>query len=164
MKNAHKKSDAHQNKKTQNNCVARLMVKAQHYFEQNQLQQANCLYQEVLQQQPKNILALNALAVIAMKVGMLTVATELLNAAVEIDPQHLAVNKNLARVYSRMSRYDEAMLQYIGILDIDENDNDAHRELARLNLQAGNPGIALTHYQCVLKVKLANLENLHRQT
>jgi len=155
MKNAHKKSeknrDAHQNKQAQNNRVAKLMAKALHYFEQNQLQQANYLYQEVLQQQPENILALNALAVIAMQVGMLTVAKELLNAASEIDPQHLAVNKNLARVYKRMSRYDDAMLQYIGILDIDENNNDAHRELARLNFQAGNLDIALSHYRCAVR-------------
>ena len=165
MKNTNKKmrhkSAVQRHKKIQGSVVSKLIFDAQEYFDQNQLDQANYLFQQVLQLEPENILALNALALIAMQAGMLTQAVELLNIACEINPQHLTVKKNLALAYTRMSRYDEAILQYTGILDIEKNNSDAHGELARLNLQSGNLDIALNHYRRAFELNPEDPRNLH---
>lgn len=165
MKNTNKKikrkEDFRQNKKCKNNRIAKLIVDAQMYYDQKQLQQANYLYQQVLQLEPENIVALNGLGLIAMQAGMLSLAVEFLTAANEINPEHLAINKNLALAYTRLSRFNEAILQYICILDIDENNTEAHAELARLNLQAGHLDLALHHYRYAFELNPEDPENFH---
>ncbi len=146
MKNAHKKirdkTIAPKNKKTKNGYVQKTLAKAQHYFAQNQLQQANCLFQEVLQQQPENITALHALADIACQINMFSVATEILNAASAMlepaDPQYLVVHKRLAQLYTKMARYDDAIVQYRILLSMDKKNNDSHNELSKLQTLAKN--------------------------
>lgn len=132
--------------------VSTLIVKAEEYYDQERLEQASYLYQEVLDLQPENIHALNGLGRIAMQAGMLSIAVELFDAACTVNPDNIAVNKNLALVYTRLSRYEEAIMQYMFILNIDENNSDAYGELARLNLQAGNSDLALHHYKYAFKL------------
>lgn len=141
--------------------IEKMLVDAKSYYDRNKKEQANYLYQQVLSLDPENILALNALGVIAMQMGMLSLATELFTAACDIDPHHLVVNKNLALVYTHASQYAEAMMQYIGILSIDENNSNAHSELARLNMKVGNLDIALSHYLRAFELNPENPENLH---
>lgn len=146
MKNANKKirhkAIATKNKKIKNDYVQKTLAKAQHYFAQNQLQQANCLFQEVLQQQPENITALLALADIACQINMFSVATEILNAASAMlepaDPQYLIVHKRLAQLYTKMARYDDAIVQYRILLSMDKKNNDSHNELSKLQTLAKN--------------------------
>ncbi len=138
-----------------------MIKKAQNYQNQKQLEQANCLYQQVLELDPENIAALNGLGLIAMEAGMSLLAVEFFNFACDINPDHITVNKNLALVYSKMLRYDEAILHYIHLLNLDENNAEVHGQLARLYLQAGNSHHALSHYKFAFILNPAEPGNFH---
>ncbi|HHJ35451.1 MAG TPA: hypothetical protein ENJ87_06775 [Gammaproteobacteria bacterium] len=140
--------------------VAPLLIEARKYFDDKQWVQANCLYQQVIDIDSKNITALNDLGLIAMEMGMLSLAVDFFTMANEVDARDLSINKNLAVAYTRMSRFTDAILQYICILDIDENNLDAHGELARLNLEAGNMELALHHCRYALEMNPEDAKNL----
>ncbi len=141
--------------------VLRLIVEAEKYHEGKQLIQANYLYQQVLQLQPENIVALNSLGMIAMDAGMISVAMELFNFALAIAPKNISLNKNLALVYSRLADFSKATKIYIEILDRDNKDGDVHGELARLYLQTGNMVLALKHYHLAFEINPADPRNFH---
>ncbi len=146
---------------SENESVLKLITDARKNYEGNHLEQANYLYQQVLKLEPGNIQALNGLGLIAMQAGMLSLAVEFLSSASEIDPLNMTVNNNLALVYTRMSRYDDAILQYLSMLDIDENNSDIHGELARLNLHQGHFELALKYYRHAFYLKPEDPRNLH---
>ncbi|VAW54188.1 hypothetical protein MNBD_GAMMA05-1543 [hydrothermal vent metagenome] len=141
--------------------INKLISDAQDYYKQNKLEQANHLFQQVLQINEKNIIALNGVGLIAMQAGIMSLAVEFLSYACDLAPKNMIVNKNLALVYTRMARYEEAILQYISMLDINENDSEVHGELARINLQIGNLDLALKHYRYAFEQDLTDPRNIH---
>ncbi len=54
--------------------INKLLGEAHTYQEKKQLEQASFLYQQVLEHEPENILALNGLGIIAKQAGMLSLA------------------------------------------------------------------------------------------
>ena len=132
--------------------ITALLLEADEYLDAQKLKQANVVYQQIIDIESSNTLALNGLGLIAMELNMLSLAVDFFNMACEVNDKDLLVNKNLAVAYTRMSRFSDAVLQYLLILDIDENNVDAHGELARLNLQAGNAELALHHCKYALNL------------
>ncbi len=151
----------HKHRNSENEFNKKLIDEAQECFDKNQMEQSNYLYQEVLRLNPTSVSALNGLGLIAMKVGMMSLAVEFLSSACEHDPENMAVNKNLALALTRSSNYDDAILQYIGMLDIDENDSEIHAELAKLNKHTGHLDMALHYYRHAFYLNPENPENLH---
>lgn len=149
MKKTNKKNQLSFRSRSKNNKrqISGLINDAKVYFENKQYEQANYLFQQVISLDSENISALNGLGCIAMDTGMVSLAVEFFHYAYEIDPKNITVNENLARAYTKMACYEEAIIQYLCILDFDENNSRAHGELARLNYQAGNTDLALQHYQ-----------------
>ena len=141
--------------------ILKLISDAQGYYEENKLEQANHLFQQVLQVEENNIIALNGVGLIAMQAGIMSLAVEFLSHACDLAPKNMIVNKNLALVYTRMARYEEAILQYISMLDINENDSEIHGELARINLQLGRLDLALKHYRYAFDMDSTDPRNIH---
>lgn len=140
--------------------VAKLIFDAHTYYEKNDMQQSNFLYQKALQLEPKNIQILNGIGLIAMQAGMLKLAAEFLNMAWELNPDDLETNRNLALVYNQGLRFNDAILHYICMLNIDENNAQAHTELAGLNLHQGNLDLALHHYMYAFELKSSDPCNI----
>jgi len=165
MKNTNKKIQrkftVQNKKKDYDTKVIKLIIEAQKYYDNKKLEQANCLYQQALHLEPKNILVLNGLGLVAMQAGMMPTAVEFFNSACELSPDNLTINKNLALAYTRMSQFNDAILHYICILGIDENNSDAHTELAKLNLQVDNLDIALSHFRRAFELNPEDPQNLH---
>lgn len=145
----------------QSNELSRLIVEARNYYDQRQLEQSNYLYQQVLEIDPDNLLALNGLGIVAMDTGMLSLAIDLFNIAYEIDPANLTVNKNLALVHTRLNDYEAAIQHYIQIVNMDEKNGEVHGELARLYLQTGELELALKHYRLAFDLNPGDPRNLH---
>lgn len=150
MKTANKKNRCVNN--NTKNSIKKLLVEAVNYQEKNQPEQANFLYQKVLQQAPENIHALNGLGIIALNAGMLVLASEFFNAAHVTNPHHATVNKNLAMVYSKLSDYEKAIQHYGYVLDTSKNNGEIHAELARLYMQLDNTKQALQHYRSAFEL------------
>jgi len=132
--------------------IENLLADAHGYQQKKQLEQANFLYQQVLEQDPENIYALNGLGLIALNAGMLLLAAEFFNSAHITHPNHKTVNKNLGLVYTRLSEYDKAIQHYTYILNLDENDGEIHAELARLYLLINDMNPALKHYRIAFEL------------
>ncbi len=147
--------------KSENESILKLITDARKNYEGNHLEQANYLYQQVLSSEPGNIQALNGLGQIAMQAGMLSLAVEFLSSACELDPLNMTVNNNLALAYTRLFRYDDAIIQYLSMLDIDENNSGIHGELARLNLHQGHFDLALKYYKHAFYLAPEDPRNLH---
>jgi len=141
--------------------ISSLILEARKYHESKQLRQANCLYQQVIQLQPGNISALNGLGMIAMDAGMLSLAMELFNFALEQAPKNISLNNNLALVYSRMAEFTAAIDKYTEILQQNAMNGDIHGELARLYLQTGDISLALTHYHLAFRINPSDARNFH---
>lgn len=141
--------------------VSELILEARKYHDLKQLIQANYLYQQVLEIQPGNILALNGLGMIAMDAGMLSLSMELFNFALAKAPENIILNKNLALAYSRMAEFNAAIEKYIDILKRDATNAEVHGELARLYLQTGNMARALTHYHLAFRLNPSDPRNFH---
>ncbi len=156
--NTAKKKTQHANNNTKN-AIKKLLADALDYQEKNQLEQANFLYQKVLELAPENIHALNGLGVIALNAGMLVLASEFFNAAHTTQPNHATVNKNLAMVYTRLSDYKKAIQHYSYILDTDKNNGEVHGELARLYMQLNDTDAALNHYRSAFELNPADPRN-----
>lgn len=154
-------SSSHSNDDIENESILKLLTDADDSFNRSRLEQANYQYQHILRSDPGNVQALNGLGLIAMQAGMMSLAVEFLNNACELDPTNMTVNKNLALVYTRMSQYDDAILQYISMLDIDENNSEIHGELARLNVLQGHFDIALKYYRHAFYLTPEDPRNLH---
>jgi len=129
------------------NTIKILLSDALDYLEKKQLEQANFLYQQVLQQAPENIQALNGLGLIALDTGMLVLASEFFNFAHVASPNHVTVNRNLGLVYTKLADYRKAIQHYSYILDIDKNNGETHGELARLYMLLDHKNAALEHYR-----------------
>ena len=148
------------NKSDHSDEVAALLLEADKYFDEKKWKQANVIYKQIIELDSSNALALNGLGLIAMELNMLSLAVDFFNMASEVNAKDLVVNKNLAVAYTRMSKFSDAIFQYLLILDIDENNNDAHGELARLNLEAGNAELALHHCKYALNLNSEEESNL----
>ncbi|PCJ88936.1 MAG: hypothetical protein COA54_01540 [Thiotrichaceae bacterium] len=163
MRNRKFKRESSSNKcgNSKNESILNLITDAHDNYDRNHLEQANFLYQQVLRSEPDNIQALNGLGLIAMQIGMLTLAVEFLTSACEIEPRNMTVNNNLALVYTRMSRYDDAIVQYFDMLELDQNNSVIYGELARLNLRQSQFDLALKYYRHAFYLAPEDPRNLH---
>ncbi len=157
MKTANKKirrkSSPQKNRKSNtHSTIKHLLANAHDYQENGQPEQANFLYQRVLEQQPENIFALNGLGIIALNTGMLMLATEFFNAAHVVRPNHTTVNKNLGLVYTKLRDYEKAIQHYSYILDTNKHNGEIHAELARLFMQLEKTDAALNHYRLAFEI------------
>jgi len=141
------------------NTIKNLLTDALDYQKKKQPEQASFLYQQVLQQEPGNICALNGLGVIALDAGMLMLASEFFNSAHASNPNHTVVNQNLGLVYTQLTDYPKAIQHYSYILDTDRNNADIHGELARLYLKVDDNSSALKHYRSAFKLNPADPRN-----
>ncbi len=141
--------------------IHKLLTEAHTYQENKQLEQASFLYQQVLEHEPENILALNGLGIIAKDAGMLSLAVDFFKSAHAVDPDQITVNKNLGVLYTNLSCFEEAMQHYNHILNIEKDNGEAHGELARLQLQAGDTKLALNHYRSAFKLNPGDPRNFH---
>lgn len=139
--------------------IKTLPADALDYQKKKQPEQASFLYQQVLQQEPDNIYALNGLGVIALDAGMLMLASEFLNAAHASKPNNAIVNQNLGLVYTQLADYPKAIQHYSYILDTDKNNAEIHSELARLYAKIDESRSALKHYRLAFKINPADPGN-----
>lgn len=154
-----------QKRKIHANRVSALLVRARSCHDKKDLQQAHELYRKVLEQEPENLHALHGLGLIALDADMPDTAAELLQAALNVSPDQITVKKNLALVYTRLERIDEAIALYRQLLKATSGD-DMQRaavfgELARLYLLSGNMEQALGFYHRAFSLNPLDPRNLH---
>ncbi|MBT4701498.1 MAG: tetratricopeptide repeat protein [Rhodospirillaceae bacterium] len=111
------------------------------------LEQAEEIYQQILEADPKHPVALHLLGVVASQVGEFEDAAELISSALEIVPDYAEAHLNLGNVLVRLDRLDETIDHYQKAIEIDPDYAEAHLNLAGLQQQRGELDDAVDHYQ-----------------
>src|SRR5580704_1824954 len=87
------------------------IAEASQLYEAGQLPQSEALCRNILQHQSGFPPAYFQLALIAVKVGKLELASDLVLQAVNLAPSDFAYRRTLCEIYRRLQRYDDAVKQ-----------------------------------------------------
>lgn len=79
---------------------------------QGQIAEAEVIYKEILQAEPRHFHALHLLGVAAGQLGRAQEAVDLISRAIEIDPGDPATHSNRGNALRDLQRYDEALASY----------------------------------------------------
>lgn len=155
------KPSKRRNRKLRDKKTQKLLVQAQNYYRQQDLELARQAYQQVLDYNAASVPALHGLGRIALDIGMADTAAEFFSAALQVDADDISVNKSLALAYTRLKQLDEAIALYTRVLEQEAGHDDIHGELARLYLLTGRLDQALGHFKTAFKLNPSDPKNLH---
>ena len=140
--------------------IAELLNKARTFYRLGLLEQANDLYQSVLQKDVKNISALRGLALIARDAGMFDESISFTSNALTIDENNIDLIKDLALTCTRKGCIKFAIEQYHKVLAMVE-DEWVTGELARLYLLSGKMDEALSFFKKAYSLNPLDPGNFH---
>ncbi|MEO6434461.1 MAG: tetratricopeptide repeat protein, partial [Tepidisphaeraceae bacterium] len=129
-----------------------IQIALQHH-RQGQLQQAETIYRQVLQQQPNNHDAMQLLGALAYQVGQMTAAAELIGKAIAIAPGKVHYHANLGMVLMKSGREREAEAALRRAIAIDAGHVEAHIHLGHLFMDEGKWTQSAEHFRTALRLK-----------
>ena len=124
----------------------------QHHNE-GRLSQAESIYNQILQSDPNQPIALHLLGVIAHQVGKNDTAVDLITKAISIKPDYAEAHNNLGLAFRVLGRLDEAVASYQKALNLQPEYAVAHNNLGNALKDLGKPEEAISSYQKALNLK-----------
>ena len=139
-------------------------VSFQTAFEQHEagnLDEAERIYREILQQEPGNADVLHLLGVLLFQKKDYDAAIDLIKQSIEHDPSNEEAYYNLAGILQDVGKLDEAITYYQKVIDINPDLADTYNSLGAVLQRKGqlddaiadfrkaielNPGLAMTHF------------------
>ncbi|HBQ21309.1 MAG TPA: hypothetical protein DD708_05170 [Deltaproteobacteria bacterium] len=128
-----------------------LLKKALEYAKQNEHQKAIGVYEEVLKQDPKSILALQGLGLSYLSLGQYEKGLPFFNQAFKMDRKNLTTLFALARTYVLLKQYPKAHYYYKLVLDINPYHVEAYLGKARLYRENNQHHLATETYEKILE-------------
>jgi len=116
------------------------------------LQQAEQLYQQVLQDQPQNANAYHLLGIIAYQVGRHNVAIDLINQAIGIDNRQPVFFGNLGNILQGQKRQEEAIQAYQHAIELNPENEEIQNDLGNALTELGHFQQAAHAYHKVVKI------------
>jgi len=116
-------------------------------------QEAEAIYQSILQEQPQHPDALHLLGVIAHQKGKHEIAVNLIENAIKINPTISDFYNNRGEAYRALHKNDLAINSYEQALTIKPNYAKAHYNLAVTLQELGRLEDAIAHYERALTIK-----------
>ena len=107
-----------------------------------ELNQARIVYKKALQNDPENIAALNALALLEMHVDDFKESAKYLDKSLFLEPENIATLRVLGDLYMRQNNIKEAIAAYKKSYEIDPLDPFTKRSLATAYIQNQNIDLA----------------------
>jgi tetratricopeptide (TPR) repeat protein len=129
-----------------------LDLAVQHHNE-GRLPEAEKLYNQILQADPKQPIALHLLGVIAYQVGKNDVAVDLISKALDVMPDYVEAYNNLGNAFNGMGKLEEAVASYRKALAIKPDYAEAHNNLGSTLDDLGKPDEAISHYRNAISIK-----------
>lgn len=117
------------------------------------LQQAQQLYRQVLQAQPRHADALNLSGVIAGQTGQYDEAVDLLRRAIAIDPANLGYYGNLGLALQAQGQFDAAIDNYRKMLALRPDQPEVHNSLGHALQARGEFDAARSSFERALALK-----------
>ena len=117
------------------------------HHQAGQLQQAEQIYRQILQANPRHAGAMHLLGLLALQQGSYDVAVQYISHAIRLEGVQAAFHANLGEAYRALGRWDEAQTCYEQALRLQPKLAEAHNNLGTLWLARGNRDAALACYQ-----------------
>jgi predicted O-linked N-acetylglucosamine transferase (SPINDLY family) len=116
------------------------------------LPEAESIYQQILQVDPNQPVALHLLGVIAHQVGNHNTAVDLITKAIDIETDYADAHSNLGNALRELGRLHEAMASYHKALAIRPNHAEAHNNLGNILQDLGKLDEAIATYRNALDI------------
>jgi len=117
------------------------------------LPEAENIYQQVLQADPGQPVALHLLGVTAFQVGKHGIAVDLITKALAVKPDFAEAHNNLGNAFKELGRLDEAAASYRQALVLKPDFADARYNLGNVFKELGRPEEAAASYRQALALK-----------
>jgi predicted O-linked N-acetylglucosamine transferase (SPINDLY family) len=121
-----------------------MLQRAIAHHQAGHLTQAEAAYREVLEHEPANQVALHLLGVLAYQVNQYPLALQLIDAALQTDPQYAEAHANRGIVLHAMQQYTAAVESYAQAIALNPNSPEAYNN-------RGNSLHSLKDYQASLE-------------
>ena len=131
---------------------------AVHHHKAGDLPKAEGIYQQILQADPSQPVALHLLGVIAHQVGKHDTAVDLITKALAIKPDFAEAHNNLGNVLKERGNLDEAVASFHKALAIQPDYAEAHYNLGNALTELGRIDEAVASYHKALTIKPDYLE------
>ena len=133
--------------------VTNLFAEALRHHHAGRLNEAERLYRQILQINPRHADAIHLLGVIAHQVGRNDVAVELIGKAIGINEAEPIYHINLANALKNLARLDDAVVSYREALRIRPDYAEAHYNLGIVLRDLGRLEEAITAYGTAIRIK-----------
>ena len=120
--------------------------------QENNLDVATSLYNEVLKVEPKNIHALNNLGSIFRTIGQPQEAMNYFKKVIDLDPNFTIALYNLGLVFGDLRKNDKAIEFYKITIKLDPQNFKAHNNLGVIHEELGEYQKALNYYEKVTEI------------
>ena len=117
------------------------------------LLKAEGIYQQILQADPNQPVALHLLGVIAHQMGKPDIAVDLITKATAIKPDYAEAHSNLGAALRNLGKLDEAMASYHKAIAIKPDYAEAHNNLGNAFKDLGKLDEAVASYRKAIAVK-----------
>jgi len=121
--------------------------------QEGKLDQAELIYQQILQVNPENDEVLNLLGLIAYQIGKYQIATELINQAIDMDSSQSSFFNNLGLVLQKQDRLGEAIQAYRQSLELNPNDADVYSNFGTALKEHGQLEEAIDAYNTAIEIQ-----------
>jgi tetratricopeptide (TPR) repeat protein len=118
-----------------------------------ELPKAESIYNQILQSDPNQPVALHLLGVIAHQVGKNDFAVDLITKALAVKPDYAEAYSNLGNALHGLGKLDEAMDSYNKAIDIKPDNAEAHSNLGNTLKDLGKIDEAVASYNKALDIK-----------
>ncbi|MDR3438044.1 tetratricopeptide repeat protein [Telmatospirillum sp.] len=133
--------------------IAGLFANAVRQHQSGQLDEAERLYRQILDADPRHADSLHLLGVMASQRGRQDLAIDRITRAIGLDATVSSYHCNLAAVYQTAGRLDRAIGCYCKILELKPNDRDAHNNLANALLTLDRLEEAMACYRRIIDLE-----------
>lgn len=129
-----------------------LKLAAQHQ-KAGRLQQAESVLRQVLQQRPNDTEALHQLALLAYQVGNLTVAVQLIERALAVNPNVPIYQANIAEMFRRLGQPQKAIAHGLKAVALKADSADAHNNLGIAYFDIADYDEAIRYYEKAIALR-----------
>ena len=133
--------------------IPEALAVALQYLEASHWQQAEAIYQQILQVDPGNADALHWLGLLAAQVGKHDLAVEYISQAIAICPSNAVLYNNLGEAYRAQGQLAKAVAQYQEAIRLNPNFAEVRNSLGSALRQQGQLAAAVAQYQEAIRLK-----------
>jgi len=107
-----------------------ILEKAITLHQKNEFEQAQNLYEKIIEQEPDNFEATHLLACLNMQLKNFDYAFKLISKCININPLHHAPHNNLGLIFKELNEYEKAIKAFTKAIDLKSNYAEAYNNLA----------------------------------